>query len=160
MRDRANWSSRARFGDPRARQIRPSSRKRLNACQRLSCSPWLWRRRHAAAFCFARPASRSRVLSPTMPHVACGRRGAAGPADELRKDPTFAVLAGKLSPVLRGTASRWLARARSNRLCKGTIAIPLCRPVAHPCKAACTDWQCRTTFDWETRNSRSGVSIS
>ena len=38
--------------------------------------------------------------------------------------------------------------------------LPLCRPLAHPCKAACTDWQCRTTFDWETRNSRRGVSIS
>src|SRR5215207_3074219 len=32
--------------------------------------------------------------------------------DELRKDPTLAVLAGKLSPVLR-TARRWPARARS-----------------------------------------------
>ena len=33
--------------------------------------------------------------------------------DELRKDPTFAVLAGKLSPVLRTTANRWPAKAHS-----------------------------------------------
>jgi len=31
---------------------------------------------------------------------------------------------------------------------------------AHACKAAWTDWQCRTRFDWDTRNSRRGVSIS
>jgi hypothetical protein len=33
--------------------------------------------------------------------------------DELRTDPTFAVLAGKLSPVLRTDCEPWLARARS-----------------------------------------------
>jgi hypothetical protein len=43
---------------------------------------------------------------------------------ELRKDPAFTVLAGKLQPVLRSDAKLWQARAPSSVLSTRPSAMP------------------------------------